>query len=92
MPCDVMVKSAAERAAREEALRELAEDLQAGRRRVARNVLTGKVSISSWAGSSAKAAGWCEGCAVQAIEKRGWATKAQQTGAARSKSVVVLKR
>lgn len=70
MPCDTMVKTAAERRAREEALEELAQDLEAGRKKVMRNALTGEVSISGWAGSTAKTVGWCEGCAMVALTKK----------------------
>ena len=68
MPCEPMQQDSATARAREAAIKELAEDIKACRRKITRNVLTGEVSITSWATSSAKAAGWCQGCCATAVK------------------------
>jgi hypothetical protein len=64
MPCDLNVKTEAERVARQEAILDLAVEIALGKKRVVRS-LSGQVCITGWDQSKAKKVGWCEGCAIQ---------------------------
>lgn len=90
MPCDTMVRNAAERKRRDEALKKLEADIAAGRVTVTKN-LAGEVSISNWTSQEAARAGWCEGCALVALASSvNWTVKAKlgQMGVAKGKSFV----
>ena len=78
MACELMKQTEQARQAREQALEELAQDLATGKRKVRRNMLTGKVTVSNWETSAAKQAGWCEACAVNGLKQRGlWSQQKQ---------------
>jgi len=73
------------REAREKAVQELAAELAAGTKKVHTNMMTGEVTISDWAGSAAQRAGMCQGCAVNAVKAKGWATRATAKKKAKAK-------
>ena len=76
MPCDTLAKTAAEKKAREDALKEFEADLVAGRLRVTRNA-KGELSVPDFAKTSAAVNGkWCMGCALRAVQNQGsWLAK-----------------
>jgi hypothetical protein len=64
-----------ERRAREEARKKLEADIASGKVQVIRNA-NGQLSIVGWQQQQAKAAGWCESCVLNSIQKEGsWAAK-----------------
>ena len=97
MTCDQMVLNAEMRLARERALKELAEDLEAGLRtvRVVKNPITResraiislKVGEVSWADTACGVTGLQEGCAIAGLEARGWAAGVRQRAGVVAKAV-----
>jgi hypothetical protein len=75
MPCSSSIKSAAQAAERKRSLDELDADIAAGRRSLARSP-AGEVTIVGWADTAAAKSGWCDGCAMRALQQQGsWATR-----------------
>jgi len=70
MPCDTTWTTAEAQQEAEDALKELDAELATGGRRISRN-MRGEVKINDWNSTAAARAGWCEGCALRAIERRG---------------------
>lgn len=70
MPCDAMVRTQKERAAREAAIKALAEELERGTRTVVQN-FDGTVSITDWSTTQAASVGWCEGCILRRLKETG---------------------
>lgn len=77
MPCDQVSRTERKQRLREQTLKELEEDLVAGRRRISRNA-AGQLAIDKWAETSAALSGqWqCEGCALAVLSTVGtWQVK-----------------
>lgn len=90
MACDTMVRNREAQRLFDHALEQLRDDLEAGRRKILRNILTGQVSISGWKETQAAATGWCEGCAIRSLETKGWASASLKAGGiTKSKPFVV---
>ena len=74
MSCDVNLTPAV-KALRKKTLSEIAAEILAGKRKVTRNAL-GQAAIEGWAETSAKQSGWCDGCALRALQVDGsWALR-----------------
>ena len=90
MPCDTMVKNAAERRRREAAIKKLEADIIAGRVSLNKN-LAGEVSVSNWTAHEAASSGWCEGCALATLaQSSSWVVKSKlaAVGVAKGKQFV----
>jgi Fe-S cluster biogenesis protein NfuA len=77
MPCDTMIRTQRERAAREAAIKKLAEEIERGEKTIVQN-WDGTVEISDWNTTDAAAVGWCEGCAMEWLGANGsWEVQSQ---------------
>ena len=86
MPCDTMVQNVEERRVRDKALEELRLDIEEGRRKIVKNILTGEVSITGWAETAACKSGWCEGCILARLSSQASTRPTRSKWAARASS------
>jgi len=90
MPCDTFALQARQRRERERAIKELEDDIAAGRVQVVANPVDGSLTIVEWDLSAVCASGMHESCAMaQIVESDDWAVQSVMQGAGISRAATL---